>query len=205
MIGGTCSQIAIQYSLMEAVVVHLSMIELEFKKRETQVGIPRLRNLWEQSFIRCRVLHLNPSGTPTQPSLIPSSSVQLRSLKDHGGWEYVCCLLVVIIWEIVESAYYGSVYFQTQKIPKEKNQLKALKNQVSERERAEEIHVPSALFLVFFFLFLFYLFIIFFFFLVQIVNIFISAEKLFLYLCSLKMQNLPPSPRWKGKRSWKKM
>ena len=108
----------------------------------------------------------------------------------------MCCLLVVIIWEIVESAYYGSVYFQTQKIPKEKNQLKALKNQVSERERAEEIHVPSALFLVFFFSFSFlFIIIIIIFFLVQIVNIFISAEKLFLYLCSLKMQNLPPSPR----------
>ena len=77
----------------------------------------------------------------------------------------MCCLLVVIIWEIVESAYYGSVYFQTQKIPKEKNQLKALKNQVSERERAEEIHVHSALFLVFFFFFFFiYLLLLLFFF-----------------------------------------
>ena len=40
------------------------------------------------------------------------------------------------------------VYFQTQKIPKEKNQLKALKNQVSERERAEKVHIASALFLL---------------------------------------------------------
>lgn len=33
---------------MEAPVVHLSINELEFKKRETQVGISRLKNLWEQ-------------------------------------------------------------------------------------------------------------------------------------------------------------
>ena len=62
----------------------------------------------------------------------------------------MCCRLVVMFWEITEIAYHRSVYFQTQKIPKEKNQLKALKNQVSERERAEKVHIASSLFLRFY-------------------------------------------------------
>lgn len=122
---------------MEAPVVHLSMIELEFKKRETQVGIPRLRNL-------SRVIHevssptFEPDGAKHVCIAIPvplvcGATAFLWKVMIDGN---MCCHLVVIFWEITEMAYFRSVYFQTQKIPKEKNQLKALKNQVSERERA---------------------------------------------------------------------
>ena len=123
---------------MEAPVVHLSMIELEFKKRE------------------------NPSRDTSPYVWYVAIPVPFVFGATAFLWKIVmdgnrCCHLVVMFWEITEIANYRSVYFQTQKIPKEKNQLKALKNQVSERERAEKVHIASALFL------LFYLFSFFFF------------------------------------------
>ena len=127
--------------------------------------IPIKKPLGAGSFMRCRVLHLNPMERNTHLA-IPVSFVceYVLSLSCNVFGNYGNCLLQI-------------VYFQTQKIPKEKNQLKALKNQVSERERAEKVHIASALFLL------------------SLSNVFIGAEKCLLYFCSLKTQNLPPSPR----------
>ena len=103
------------------------------------------------SFMRCRVLHLNPTERNTYVAIpVPfvfGATAFLWKIMIDGN---MCCRLVVMFWEITEIAYYRSVYFQTQKIPKEKNQLKALKNQVSERERAEKVHIASSLFLLFY-------------------------------------------------------
>ena len=137
---------------MEAPVVHLSMIELEFKKRENPSrDTPIEKPLGAGSFMRCRVLHLNPTERNTYVAIpVPfvfGATAFLWKIMIDGN---ICCHLVEMFWEITEIAYYRSVYFQTQKIPKEKNQLKALKNQVSERERAEKVHIASALFLLFY-------------------------------------------------------
>lgn len=144
--------------------------------RDTPIKKP----LGAGSFMRCRVLHLNPTERNTH------LAIPVPFVCEYVLCGNMCCHLVVMFSEIMEIAYYRLFIFRHRRSLKRKISWRLWRTR---SVRGRELKKFTSLQLYFF----------------SLSNVFIGAEKCLLYFCSLKTQNLPPSPRWKGKRSWKKM